>query len=685
MASLLAGAVAGPRSRLAIAVTTRIPEPAGQPAPLARLFRRGDKRAAVPDPDKLVALFATLGLDRTSHVASPDSTLRPGDLERVSPDATVRGGARRGAMERPTTTEPFLPTITLGERRDGGASEPASADLVLGARLGEGGMGIVDAASQRSLGREVALKRPHGEGGGAALVSEARTMALVEHPNVVPVFALGRDASDRPVLVMKRIQGASLKELLRDRSHAAWPRLEQRWGDQERAALGILGEVCDALTLAHSHGIVHRDVKPENVMVGEFGEVYLLDWGIAHRVGEARGEAGQIVGTPGFMAPEMVLDPDAADARTDVYLLGATLHALLTGKVRHVGESFFETLASALASEPVAYTSDVSEDLAALANAATSLDPTARPASAAAFRKALIEHERHIEAMGLVRAAREALESVVDLGGPEALGALSEAAASIRAAERARPGSDVVRAVKEAHVRALIEREILLESPRAARAHLAGLVTADTSLLARIEALEQKQLEAKARDEAAEKARSDADSWTSVRARVIASFVVCTIFGAFVAQHTFVPAERFSAHGFLRNDLVALAAMVLSVIVGRRALLGNAGNRRLTGVAFGALATITTFNGVSVILEVAPAPALIYGYLGVSAFFAMTAMTVHTAFALPAVISSIGAACLLLVPERAPLISLSTTLAMMAAIFYGAVRTMRASRAVQSG
>ncbi len=639
------------------------------------------------DSDKLVALFATLGLDRTAHVASPDSTLRPGDLaERLSPDATVRGGARRGPAERPSVTEPFLPTITLGERRGGTDSEPASADLVLGVRLGEGGMGVVDAASQRSLGREVALKRPHGEGGGHALVVEARTMALVEHPNVVPVFALGRDVSERPVLVMKRIQGASLKELLRDRSHGAWPRLEQRWGDQERAALGILGEVCDALTFAHSNGIVHRDVKPENVMVGEFGEVYLLDWGIAHRIGDARGEsaAGQIVGTPGFMAPEMVLDPDGANARTDVYLLGATLHTLLTGKMRHVGESFFETLASALASEPFEYGSEISEDLAALANAATSLDPAARPSSSAAFRKALVEHERHLEAMGLVRAAREALEGAGDLASPEALASLTEAAACLRAAERARPNADFVRAVKQAHVRALIEREVLLESPRAARAHLAALPETDAELVARIEAIERRQVEAKAREEAEARARSDGDSWTSVRVRVISSFVVGIVFAGFVAQHTFVSAERFSTLGFLRNDLVAFVAMTLSLVVGRRALLANAGNRRITGLVFGALFTITAFNAVSVLLEVTPAFALVYGYLGVSAWFAMAAATVHPAFALPATLSTVGALVLLAVPDRAPLVSLATTVSMLCAIFYAVLQTMRASRATPS-
>jgi hypothetical protein len=251
------------------------------------------------DSEQLARLFDTLGIDRTARVVSPDSTLRPGDVRaRASDrDTTARGAERAGAV---ASTAPFLPTITLGERVGAADAEPPSADLVLGARLGEGGMGVVDAASQRSLGREVALKRPLGEGSAAALVEEARVMALVEHPNVVPVFALGRDAAERPVLVMKRIQGASMKALLRDQAHPAWPRLEARWGDRERALLAILGEVCDALTLAHSHGIVHRDVKPENVMVGEFGEVYLLDWGIAHRVNDPVpvGE-GNVVGTPG--------------------------------------------------------------------------------------------------------------------------------------------------------------------------------------------------------------------------------------------------------------------------------------------------------------------------------------------------------------------------------------------------
>ena len=203
---------------------------------------------APADPEPLVRLFATLGLDRTARV-SPDATLRPGDVRDLAAGQTTASPSRsRGST---STTAPFLPTITLGERVGPSDTDPPSADLVLGARLGEGGMGVVDAASQRSLGREVALKRPHAESSAAALVEEARVMALVEHPNVVPVFALGRDAAEQPVLVMKRIHGASMKALLRDPAHAAWPRLEARWGDRERALLAILGEVCDALTVSN--------------------------------------------------------------------------------------------------------------------------------------------------------------------------------------------------------------------------------------------------------------------------------------------------------------------------------------------------------------------------------------------------------------------------------------------------
>jgi serine/threonine protein kinase len=178
--------------------------------------------------------------------------------------------------------------------------------------IGRGGMGTVYLAHDEQLGRDVAIKVSNGVAGAEVerrLNDEARILAALEHPGIVPIHDAGRLADGRLFYVMKRVRGATLAE-----HAAAVTSLSER--------LGIFERVCDAVNFAHAHGVVHRDLKPDNVMIGRFGEVLVLDWGVA-QVGAARREAA-ILGTRGFMAPEQERGEDA-DARTDVYALGAVL------------------------------------------------------------------------------------------------------------------------------------------------------------------------------------------------------------------------------------------------------------------------------------------------------------------------------------------------------------------------
>jgi serine/threonine-protein kinase len=165
-------------------------------------------------------------------------------------------------------------------------------------------MGVVELAEQRSLGRLVAIKQPHpgpmDADAVAALVSEGITTGRLEHPNIVPVHALGRGSDGRAVLVMKRIEGVPLADLVHRADHPRWAR-ETR--DRLTLFVETAIEVLHALAFAHARGVVHRDVKPENVMLGDYGEVYLLDWGIAAPLGQP---ADGIAGTPSYMAPEML-------------------------------------------------------------------------------------------------------------------------------------------------------------------------------------------------------------------------------------------------------------------------------------------------------------------------------------------------------------------------------------------
>jgi serine/threonine-protein kinase len=216
--------------------------------------------------------------------------------------------------------------------------------------LGRGGMGAVHLVLDEELGREVALKvaRATGPAGGAGdpgdpataelaelaelagrLRQEARIIAGLEHPGIVPVHDVGLLPDGRVYYVMKRVRGERL-----DRWAARKP--------GQGALLRLFQRICETVAFAHAHGVIHRDLKPENVMVGEFGEALVLDWGIARPASAADGggEAGQAVGTPAYMAPEQARgEAQAIDARTDVYGLGAVLYFLLAARAPFDGPS----------------------------------------------------------------------------------------------------------------------------------------------------------------------------------------------------------------------------------------------------------------------------------------------------------------------------------------------------------
>ena len=188
--------------------------------------------------------------------------------------------------------------------------------------LGRGGMGAVYAARDTLLDREVAIKvsnavRPES-GLDERLRAEARVLAQLEHPGVVPVHDAGQLADGRLFYVMKLVRGATLTE------HAQ--KLEG-----EAAKLAVFERMSEAVAFAHAAGIVHLDLAPGNVMIGSFGEVLVLDWGVAKAVGSA-GAAGMRIGTPAFMAPEQRAgDSEAVGRPADVYALGALLFWLISG------------------------------------------------------------------------------------------------------------------------------------------------------------------------------------------------------------------------------------------------------------------------------------------------------------------------------------------------------------------
>lgn len=219
-----------------------------------------------------------------------------------------------------------------------GRPDEGSCRFVTRGELGRGGMGVVLRAFDPRLLRDVAMKRldpPVNDDAARRFVQEAQITGQLEHSSVVPVHELGIDADGALYLNMKLVNGATLHDL----RQAEPARLEPR---RLAELLEVLLRLCDAVAFAHSRGVVHRDLKPSNVMVGEFGQVYLMDWGIARVVGDGpaavqvgepvRDGAAHVIGTASFMAPEQAQGRnDDIDERTDVFGLGALLYFVLSG------------------------------------------------------------------------------------------------------------------------------------------------------------------------------------------------------------------------------------------------------------------------------------------------------------------------------------------------------------------
>lgn len=271
------------------------------------------------------------------------------------------------------------PATPSTEHESNAATRMVSPHLAEGARydllneIGRGGMGVVFKAFDKDLRRNVALKisrassqtgRSHGR-----FIEEAQVQGQLSHPNIVPVHELGVDPRGRPYFTMKLVEGRSLASVIRDlrkgdaKARADWP-LSKR--------LYIFGQLLNCVAYAHARGVIHRDLKPDNLMLGDFGEVLLMDWGLARVLSKPEGESGlkvdtsrlqtpgdqtldgQIVGTPAYMPPEQARgERDKIDERSDIYSLGAILYELLCLEPPYAAKTASDLLSKVMSERPL--------------------------------------------------------------------------------------------------------------------------------------------------------------------------------------------------------------------------------------------------------------------------------------------------------------------------------------------
>ncbi len=351
--------------------------------------------------------------------------------------------AAAGAAATLHTSPPDAPAPTRPSPPPGPAAPapPAAGRYQLGEEVGRGGMGAVLRARDPQLNRDLAVKVLRGDGHERPelrrrFVEEAQVCSQLQHPGIVPVHDLGTLPDGRPFFAMKLVKGRTLAELLKERLTPS---------DNLPRFLDIFEQVCQAVGYAHSKGVIHRDLKPLNVMVGAFGEVQVMDWGLAKVLRPPGGEAaaaeaaasvvrtvrsdsgdqsrdGQAMGTPAYMAPEQARgEVDLLDERCDVFGLGAILCEILTAAPPFRGDAraahahaACERLGDAFARLDGC---GADAELVALAKQCLAARPEGRPRdggavaqAVTAYRQAVRERLRQAElgrARALVQAAEE--------------------------------------------------------------------------------------------------------------------------------------------------------------------------------------------------------------------------------------------------------------------------------------
>jgi len=548
---------------------------------LLRRFLAGE----LPE-EELVELEERLDVD-------PDLQQRLGDLARDPAPAPDDPLPLMGTTRIPTAYGVRHPLVDV-ER-----------SLEMGDVIGEGGMGVVHVGRQHSVGRQVAIKTikaahiPTGP-----LLEEAFITGQLEHPNIVPIHDISVDAEGRPLVVLKRIEGMPWSKLVTEphliaERYGAWNALD--WH------LGILVQVCQALRFAHSRGIIHRDVKPANVMIGAFDEVYLLDWGLAICTDDddprlpSLATSHGIAGTPAYMAPEQFEeDPAGVGPHTDVYLVGATLYEAVVGHPPQSGDTMREILEGLRTREEVAMPEDTPAEIVAIVNRAMAPDPADRYPDIQQLRSDVEDYLTHRGSQDLVDLADERV-AIMDAAHERkdeeaAERAFVEAAFGYRTALDTWSGNHQARTKLSDLVARRVGQLLSLKAPRAARRALALIDAPDPELVERVE----REITVEEADRARlDKLTRDDDRRVGLEVRRV---LVILLGGAWIAWWAVVGASP--PDGFpplLVGSLVYwLVAVALTLRV-RREMLEVRLNRHIAWMVFAILTTQLMWLGMSML------------------------------------------------------------------------------------